>query len=148
MSRSDQSERLEENLRAAHTYLRSLAGIGKVGSVGWCFGGGWSLRTAVMLGDELDAAVIYYGRVVTDDTLATVGAPVLGHFGSEDQGIPIDGVRAFEARMQDLAKEATIHVYEGANHAFANPSGTRYDAEAAELAWNRTLEFFAAHLGG
>ena len=83
-----------------------------------------------------------------DDQLATVEAPVLGHFGSEDGGIPIEGVRAFEARMQDLGKQVTVHVYEGADHAFANPSGTRYDEAAANLAWERTLEFFAAHLDG
>ena len=84
-----------------------------MGSVGWCFGGGWSLRAAILLGDELDAAVVYYGRVVTDDELASIDAPVLGHFGGEDQGIPIEGVRAFEARMQDLGKVVTVHVYDG-----------------------------------
>ncbi|MDH3402069.1 MAG: dienelactone hydrolase family protein [Acidobacteriota bacterium] len=143
---TEQPGRLEENLRAAHAYLRA-AGVDSIGAVGWCFGGGWALRTAILLGDELDAAVVYYGRVVTDDELAAIGAPVLGHFGSEDGGIPIAGVRAFEARMQDLGKEVTVYVYEGADHAFANPSGTRYDAAAAELAWDRTLDFFAAHVG-
>jgi len=143
----DQPERLKQNLRAAHAYL-AAARSGKIGSVGWCFGGGWSLQTAILMGDRLDAAVIYYGRVVSDDALATIGAPVLGHFGSEDGGIPIEGVRAFEGRMQDFDKEVTVHIYEGAHHAFANPSGTRYDAAAAEVAWGRTLDFFAAHLGG
>ncbi len=85
---------------------------------------------------------------MTDDTLASVEAPVLGHFGSEDGGIPIEGVRAFEARMQDLGKAVDVYVYDGAHHAFANPSGTRYDEAAATLAWQRTLDFFAAHLGG
>jgi carboxymethylenebutenolidase len=146
-SAMEESERLEENLRAAHAYLESAAGVTTVGSVGWCFGGGWSLRTAILLGDELEAAVIYYGRVVSDEQLATIGAPVLGHFGSEDRGIPLDGVRAFESRMHDLEKNVTVHVYDGANHAFANPSGTRYDEAAATEAWERTLEFFAAHLG-
>ncbi|MCZ6726019.1 MAG: dienelactone hydrolase family protein [Acidobacteria bacterium] len=144
----ERSERLEENLRAAHAYLESATGVATVGSVGWCFGGGWSLRTAILLGDELDAAVIYYGRVVSDDQLATIGAPVLGHFGSEDRGIPLEGVRAFESRMHDFDKEITVHIYEGANHAFANPSGTRYDEDAATQAWTRTLEFFAVHLDG
>lgn len=143
----ENSDRLKENLRAAHAWLAS-AGAGSVGTIGWCFGGGWSLNSAIMLGGELDAAVIYYGRVVTDGQLASIGAPVLGHFGSADGGIPIEGVRAFEARMQDLGKAVTVHVYEGANHAFANPSGTRYDEPAATQAWERTLAFFAAHLGG
>ena len=139
---------LEENLKQAYAYLGSL-GASKVGSIGWCFGGGWSLQAALLLPGELDAAVIYYGRVITDrDKLAVLTAPVLGHFGSEDRGIPIDGVREFEAVLGELGKDASIHVYEGANHAFANPSGTRYDAAAAEQAWERTLAFFAETLKG
>ena len=59
---------------------------------------------------------------------------------------PVDGVRAFESTLGELGKDATIHVYEGAEHAFANPSGTRYNAEAAEDAWSKTLEFFGEHL--
>ncbi len=143
----ENADRVRENLRAAHAYLESV-GVAGIGTIGWCFGGGWSLNSAIMLGGELDAAVVYYGRVVTDDQLAAIEAPVLGHFGSEDGGIPLEGVRAFEARMQDLGKAVTVHVYDGANHAFANPSGTRYDEVAATQAWDRTLEFFAAHLGG
>ena len=139
-------ESIEQNLRDAYAYLKSQ-GATKVGSIGWCFGGGWSLQTALLLPGELDAAVIYYGRVVTDrDRLAGVTAPILGHFGSEDQGIPVAGVREFEAALEDLGKDARIHVYEGANHAFANPSGTRYDAAAASQAWERTLAFLAEYL--
>ncbi len=143
----ENADRLKDNLRAAHAWL-AAAGAGSVGTIGWCFGGGWSLNAAIMLGGDLDAAVIYYGRVVTDDQLATIEAAVLGHFGSEDGGIPLEGVRAFEARMQDLGKEVTVHVYEGADHAFANPSGTRFDEAAATQAWHRTLKFFAVHLDG
>ena len=139
-------EALKDNLRQAHAYL-TAQGAPKVGSIGWCFGGGWSLQTAIELPGELDAAVIYYGRVVTErDQLATLTTPVLGHFGSEDQGIPLDGVREFEKLLGELGKDASVHVYEGADHAFANPSGTRYQAEAAELAWKRTLTFFEQHL--
>ena len=141
-------EALKDNLRQAHAYL-TAQGAAKVGSIGWCFGGGWSLQTALALPGELDAAVIYYGRVVTErDQLATLTTPILGHFGSEDQGIPIDGVREFEKLLGELAKNASIHVYDGADHAFANPSGTRYQAEAAEQAWQRTLTFFGQHLKG
>ncbi len=141
-------EAAEENLRQAYAYLTEL-GATNVGSIGWCFGGGWSLRTALALPGELDAAVIYYGRVITDrQQLAALTAPVLGHFGSEDGGIPIDGVREFESLLGELGKDASIHVYEGADHAFANPSGTRYDAGAAEQAWQRTLDFFEQRLKG
>lgn len=140
-------DRLRLNLAAAHAYLAETVGVQRVGSVGWCFGGGWSLQTAILLGAELDAAVVFYGRVDAGDELASIEAPVLGHFGSEDDGIPLDGVRQFEARMRELGKTVTVHVYEGADHAFANPTGTRYDADSAELAWRRTLDFFTEHLG-
>lgn len=142
------TEALEDNLRQAHAYL-TAQGAPRVGSIGWCFGGGWSLETALALPGELDAAVIYYGRVVTDrERLARLTTPILGHFGSEDQGIPIAGVREFERLLGELGKDARIHVYEGADHAFANPSGTRYQAEAAEQAWQRTLAFFDLRLKG
>ncbi len=144
----DDRARLEENLRQAYRYLEEQ-GAAKVGSIGWCFGGGWSLETALLLPGELDAAVVYYGRVVTDrERLAALTTPVLGHFGSEDGGIPIDGVREFESLLQELGKDARIHVYDGADHAFANPSGTRYHAEAAEQAWARTLAFLEETLKG
>ena len=139
-------ERLRENLRQAHAFL-TAQGAPRVGSIGWCFGGGWSLGAALALPGELDAAVIYYGRVITErEQLATLTTPILGHFGSEDGGIPIDGVREFEKLLAELGKDARIHVYEGAEHAFANPSGTRYNAEAAEQAWQRTLAFLDLRL--
>lgn len=140
-------ERLLENLRQARAWLAEEVGAEKVGVIGWCFGGGWSLRTALSLGHGIDATVVYYGRVVTDaDALAPLSSPVLGIFGAEDRGIPVDGVRQFEQALHELGKEATIHIYEGADHAFANPSGTRYQEEAAVDAWEKTLEFFGEHL--
>jgi carboxymethylenebutenolidase len=138
---------LEDNLGQAYRYLTEQAGAERVGVIGWCFGGGWSLRTALMLPDAIDAAVIYYGRLVTDrERLERLEMPILGIFGAEDGGIPVETVREFEAALDALGKDARIHVYEGAEHAFANPSGTRYDAEAAGDAWTKTLAFFEEHL--
>ncbi|MEM6454278.1 MAG: dienelactone hydrolase family protein [Acidobacteriota bacterium] len=143
----EQAETLRAHLRGANTYLRDTLGAPTVGSIGWCFGGAWSLDTAIALGGDLDAAVIYYGRVETDEArLATIEAPILGHFGSVDQGIPLEQVRAFEAAMNKLGKNAAVRIYEGANHAFANPSGTMHDPAAAEQAWQLTTTFFADHL--
>ena len=140
------SERMDENLRQAYAYLEA-SGAPSIGSVGWCFGGGMSLRTAQLFPEQLDAAVIFYGRVETEEAkLAPISTPILGLFGSEDQGIPLEGVRRFESILQDLGKDVRIHVYEGADHAFANPSGTRYDAEAAEDAWEKVEAFFTEHL--
>lgn len=141
-------EAVQDNLRQAYAYLKAQ-GAPKVGSIGWCFGGGWSLQAALLLPGQLDAAIIYYGRVVGErEQLATLTTPILGHFGSEDRGIPLDSVRHFESLLGELGKDATIHVYEGADHAFANPSGTRYQAAAATTAWDRTREFLAKHLQG
>jgi carboxymethylenebutenolidase len=143
MSRADE---LKENLRQAREYL-AHAGATRIGSIGWCFGGGWSLQAGLALGDELDAVVIYYGRVLSDKAeLAALRAPVLGFFGEDDTGIPVAGVREFERALDELGKPATIHVYPGVGHAFANPSGTRYNEEAADDAWDKTLAFFADNL--
>lgn len=138
----------KDNLRQAHAYLTGELGAPRTGVIGWCFGGGWSLQTALMV-PELDAAVMYYGRVVTDpEELKALQAPLLGLFGAEDTGIPVDGVREMEAALGELGKDATIVVYPGAGHAFANPSGNRYQAEAAKDAWGKTVAFFGEHLKG
>ena len=112
---------------------------------------GWSLqrRHRILRGDELDAAVIYYGRVLTEESeLAPVSAPILGLFGELDRGIPVESVREFESAMAAMGKPASIHIYPDADHAFANPSGSRYNEEAATDAWSKTLAFFAEHLEG
>ena len=141
------TDRGAENLRQARQWLTDELGVSRVASIGWCFGGGWSLQTALLLGDEIDATVIYYGRLVTDPTeLAALTAPVLGHFGSEDQGIPISGVHQFEQALDELGKPSEVFIYQGAHHAFANPSGTRFDADAATEAWSRTTTFLHSHL--
>ncbi|MBP1643407.1 MAG: hypothetical protein H6Q03_2076 [Acidobacteria bacterium] len=138
--------RLAENLRQAREFLRRKDTT-RVGVVGWCFGGGWALQAALDLGDHLDAAVMYYGRTTADPAeLGRLQAPLLGLFGGQDEGIPITGVRAMEAELARLGKDATIVVYEDATHAFANPSGTNYQAAAAEDAWQRTTAFFERHL--
>jgi carboxymethylenebutenolidase len=143
----EKPERLLDNLRQARAYLKNEAGATRIGVIGWCFGGGWSLQTALDGGDGIAAAVMYYGRPVLDDAeLAKLEAPLLGQFGGLDHGIPVDSVRDMEARLKKLGKDVTIVVYEDADHAFANPSGTRYKAEDAAAAWQRTVAFFAEHL--
>jgi carboxymethylenebutenolidase len=137
----------EENLRQAFAFLEGEAQATRVGTIGWCFGGGWSLNTALLLPDQVGATVIYYGRVTDEqDRLATLEMPILGIFGGEDQGIPVDSVNAFEEALSSLGKNAQIHIYDGADHAFANPSGTNYQPEAAADAWEKTTAFFAEHL--
>ncbi len=139
--------RLLENLRQAHAYLTTQGKATKTGVVGWCFGGGWALETALAIPDGIDAAVMYYGRTQSEPkALAALEAPLLGLFGGKDQGIPLDGVRQMEHELVKLGKNATIVVYPEADHAFANPTGNRYLAGPAEDAWAKTVAFFAQHL--
>lgn len=118
---------------------------GPVGTVGWCFGGGWSLNTA--LARPVDAAVVYYGNVAkSSEELAALSGPVLGHFAEQDEWINHAMVDGFEDAMDAAGKSYTTHWYDAA-HAFANPTSAVYDGEDAALAWQRTLDFFAANLG-
>lgn len=117
---------------------------GKVGTVGFCFGGGWSLNASIAA--PVDATVVYYGRVNRPaEDLKKLSGPVLGHFGTEDGFINEAMVGAFEAEMAKAGKPFQNHWYV-ANHAFANPSSARYDEEDAALAWSRTLTFFKKNL--
>jgi len=140
-------KRGQDNIRKAYNFLAEELGCPRVGVIGWCFGGGWSLQTALILPGKIDAAVIYYGRLVTDPAmLKLLSMPILGIFGAEDRGIPVEMVREFESALASLGKPAAIHIYDGANHAFANPSGRNYNAEAAEDAWQKTVQFFKMNL--
>ena len=146
-SAMEKPARLTENLRQAQGYLTTQGKATKIGVVGWCFGGGWSLETALAVPDGIDAAVMYYGRTQTDPkVLAALKAPLLGLFGGQDQGIPVDGVRQMEHELVKLGKNVTIVVYPEAGHAFANPTGTRYFAGPAADAWAKTVAFFARYL--
>ena len=136
-----------DNLRQAYGYLHATRHASRVGVIGWCFGGGWSLQTALMLPDRIAATVMYYGRPVTDvSSLAKLKMPLMGFFGAEDKGITPADVQAFEAALKRAHVHAEIHIYPGAGHAFANPSGGNYRPAAAADAWKRTLAFFARHL--
>jgi carboxymethylenebutenolidase len=136
----------EQNVTAAVQYLRGR-GATSVGTVGYCFGGHWSLRTALAAGKNVNATVIYYGAPITDATqLAKLESPVLGLFGGKDTGIPLDAVRAMEAQIRQTGTPVTIEVYANANHAFANPSGQAYDKDAAEDSFAKVLAFYRANL--
>ena len=137
----------EENIRQAYGWLQTTAGAPRIGSLGWCFGGGWSLNTALMFPNELDAAVIYYGQVTADDDkLAPLNVPILGLFGAKDRGIPVKSVNAFKDALERLGKDYEIEIYPTVGHAFANPTGNNYNAIVADAAWRRTLEFLQKHL--
>ncbi len=144
----EKTRRLKQNIRQAYRYLETKQNVEKIASIGWCFGGTWSLNTALLFPRKLDAAVIYYGGGLetNPDRLKSLQMPILGIFGELDKNPSVETVRAFEAALQQLDKSAEIHIYENADHAFANPSGTRYNAVAAQQAWQETTEFLAQHL--
>jgi carboxymethylenebutenolidase len=145
LSRGLPEDRASRDLVAAVTYLRSRPDVEKqrIGSVGWCMGGGYSLALALRQAD-LRSCVICYGRLVTDTSaLAKLGASVLGIFGGRDRGIPVEGVRQFEKSLKDAGKSVSIQVYENAGHAFMNPNNkSGYREVDANDAWKRIDEFF------
>lgn len=135
------------NLNQAYTYLNEQQNAENIGVIGWCFGGGWSLQTALEMPDKIDAAVIYYGQLVTElDRLRVLDMPLIGFFGGQDKGIPVEQVNTFKDNLQMLEKDAEIYIYEGADHAFANPSGTSYNKQAAQDAWKKTKSFLEENL--
>jgi len=138
----------QENLRRAAAWLDGK-GVKRLGVIGWCFGGGWSLQTTLLMPDRIAATVIYYGHLETDPAkLAAIRHPVIGFFGAEDKSIPADSIRQFEAALKKQGTPVEIKIYEGAGHAFANPSGGSYRPDAARDAWQRTTAFLARTLKG
>ncbi len=137
----------EDNIRQAYQFLVDSGQAPRIGVLGWDFGGGWSLNTAILFPDELDAAVIYYGQVTNDEErLARVNVPILGLFAANDRGIPVAHVRRFEQALENLRKTYEIEIYADVDHAFANPTGPNYNAAIAEQAWTRALEFLNRYL--
>lgn len=137
----------KDNLRQAYAYLHDHEHASKMGVIGWCFGGGWSLQTALLFPDKLDAVVMYYGQPVTDvKALSTLKMPLAGFFGKEDMGITVADVLNFQDALKQAGVKAEIQEYDGAGHAFANPSGEHYNAAAAKDSWQRTVAFFKQHL--
>ena len=145
LSRGMPQDRAVRDLKAAFAYLagRSEVNKAKIGSVGWCMGGGLSLQLAIHE-PQLAACVVNYGAMPTDTgDIQKIHAPVLGNFGGDDRGIPPDAVHAFEAALKAAGKSADMKIYDGAGHAFENPNNKAgYRAEAAADAWKRMVEFF------
>ena len=136
-------------LAAAHAWLGAQHGDGgqePSACIGWCFGGGWSL-TMGLEQDGLDGAVIYYGRREVDEqAAAATEARLLGIYGERDRSIGPDYVAALSEQLEGVGVDFTHHIYP-ANHAFANPSNSRYDEVHAAEAWERTRTFLAEVLG-
>jgi carboxymethylenebutenolidase len=118
----------------------------QVGTIGWCFGGGWSLQASIMLGKQGKACVMYYGIIKnTPETFKDLNAPVLGIFAEKDGWVTPAVVSNLEKNIKEAGKKITVKSF-NADHAFANPSNTSFDEKATKEAKSLTLEFFEEHL--
>ena len=149
ISRGVPDDRALRDLEAGFTFLAARPDVDKmkIGTVGWCMGGGYALELAVNE-PKLAACVVNYGAMPTDrGSIARIHAPVLGNFGAEDRGISISDVHSFATAMKSAGKSVDLKVYDGAGHAFANESiKESYRPAAAADAWNRTLAFLSKTL--
>lgn len=149
LSRGLPQDRAKRDLHAAFEFLAAQPNVKKdrIGAIGWCMGGGYSLDVALQE-PTLAADVINYGRLATDpDALKKINAPILGNFGAQDRGIPPEDVHKFEQALKQLGKSIDVKIYDDAGHAFENSnnkSGYR-EADAAD-AWQRTVTFLASAL--
>lgn len=143
-SKRDRNEMLEDFI-AAYDYLKGHKDCnGKIGVVGFCFGGWISNMMAVRI-PTLSAAVPFYGGQPATEDVPKINAPLLIHYAGLDTRIN-DGWPSYEAALKANNKEYTMYMYPDVNHGFHNDSTPRYDKAAAELAWSRTTEFFTKKL--
>lgn len=151
LARGVPHDRAMRDLKAAYDYLALLPNVdaSKIGDIGWCMGGGYSIELAEME-PRLAACVVNYGALPADaDTIAKINAPVLENSGADDRGISPQMVHAFVQGMKAAGKQVDAKIYPGAGHAFMNPGNkTGYRPEAAADAWQRIVGFLAQTLGG
>lgn len=145
MQRKLDPAKLIQDFIAGYDYLKTQSvSNGKVGVVGFCYGGAVANAMAVRL-PELAAAVPFYGRQPETDDVSKIKAPLLLHYAGLDERVN-KGWPAYEDALKKNGKQFTAYVYPNANHGFHNDTTPRYDKDAAELAWQRTIEFFKTRL--
>lgn len=143
-AKRDRNEMLEDFMAAFETLKSHKECNGKVGAVGFCFGG-WIANMMAVRVPDLAASVPFYGGQPPAEDVPKIKAPLLLHFASLDTRVN-EGWPAYEAALKANNKEYQAYLYEGVNHGFHNDTTPRYDKPAAELAWSRTVEFFKKKL--
>jgi carboxymethylenebutenolidase len=144
--RTVDGKKMTEDFVASAMWLKARKDSkGKLGAVGFCFGGGMVNQLAVRLGKDLNAGVAFYGRQAGVADVPKISAPLMFHYAGNDQGVNA-GIAAYEAALKENKKKYESFMYEGKQHGFHNDTTPRYDAEAAKLAWERTLDFFKKNL--
>ena len=144
--RTVDGKKMTEDFIAAARWLKARPDSnGKLGAVGFCFGGGMVNQLAVRLGPDLNAGVAFYGRQPAVDDVPKISAPLLLHYAGNDEGVNA-GIANYETALKANNKVYTLYMYERKQHGFHNDTTPRYDETAAKLAWTRTLEFFNKHL--
>ncbi|HEX7062790.1 MAG TPA: dienelactone hydrolase family protein [Woeseiaceae bacterium] len=141
----DPAKLLQDMLNGARWLKAHELSSGKLGVTGFCWGGSTTNQLAVQLGADLDAGVPFYGSAPASEEVGEIGAALLIHYAEDDPRV--NATRAgYEQALKAAGVDYRMYVYPGTRHGFHNNSTPRYDAEAAELAWRRTLEFFDKHL--
>lgn len=144
--RTVDGKKMTEDFVAAALWLKKRADSkGKLGAVGFCFGGGMVNQLAVRLGKDLNAGVVFYGRQAGVADVPKIMAPLMFNYAGNDQGVNA-GIAAYEAALKENKKKFETYTYDGKQHGFHNDTTPRYDADAAKLAWERTLAFFNKNL--
>jgi carboxymethylenebutenolidase len=144
-AKADKGAMLSAALAAIPFIKNHAESTGKVGAVGFCYGGG-VVNSMATASADLNAGVAYYGAQPPAEQVKSIQAPLLLHYAGLDQRINA-GIPAYEAALKAAGKRYTIQVYDNVNHAFNNDTGNRYDKPAADLAANRSIAFFKENLG-
>ena len=143
----DPAELSQDMINSARYLKAHELSTGRLGATGFCWGGGMTNRLAVALGEDLDAGVPFYGSAPASEDVASIRAAILINYAENDERI--NGMwPEYEAALQANDVDHRMYIYEGTNHGFHNNSTPRYNEEAAELAWSRTIAFFREHLAG
>ncbi len=144
--RTVDGKKMTEDFVAAAKWLKARPdSTGKLGAVGFCFGGGMVNQLAVRLGADLNAGVAFYGRQAAIEDVPKISAPLLLQYAGVDERINA-GIANYEAALKANNKVYAVHMYDGKQHGFHNDTTPRYDEGAAKLAWERTLDFFNKYL--